>query len=108
MRVLLDESLPVDMAAELPGFQVSTVVGMGWSGIKNGALLRRIESCFEAFVTMDQNLPHQQRLAGRELGVVIVRARSNRMSDLSPLLPDLRDMLAALKPGDLRLLRSKE
>jgi predicted nuclease of predicted toxin-antitoxin system len=39
MRLLLDEHLPIGLAAELPGHTVDTVSGRGWSGIKNGELL---------------------------------------------------------------------
>jgi predicted nuclease of predicted toxin-antitoxin system len=42
MRVLLDEQLPVDIAAEFRGHAVDTVAGRGWAGIKNGELLRRM------------------------------------------------------------------
>ena len=41
MRVLLDENLPHDLAGALVGFEVVTVQGMEWAGIKNGELLRR-------------------------------------------------------------------
>src|SRR6267378_1641782 len=36
MRLLLDEHLPIGLAAELPGHTVDTVSDRGWSGIKNG------------------------------------------------------------------------
>jgi len=42
VRVLLDEHLPVDLALELAGHDVDTVVGRGWAGIENGDLLRRM------------------------------------------------------------------
>jgi hypothetical protein len=35
---------------------------MGWAGIKNGELLRRASTEFNAFVTIDQNLRFQQNL----------------------------------------------
>ena len=38
MRILLDENLPVDLAAELVGHEVDTVVGLGWTGVGNGEL----------------------------------------------------------------------
>ena len=41
MRVLLDENLPLDLAPELLGHDVQTVVGLAWQGVKNGELLRR-------------------------------------------------------------------
>src|SRR5215470_17161259 len=42
VRVLLDEQLPVDLAAALEGHSVDTVVYRGWTGITNGELLRRM------------------------------------------------------------------
>ena len=41
MRLLLDEHLPIGLSAELCGHAVDTVSGRGWSGIKNGELLRQ-------------------------------------------------------------------
>lgn len=50
MRVLLDESLPRQLARELPGYDVRTVVQQRWTGLKNGELLRRAKSQgFEVF-----------------------------------------------------------
>lgn len=40
MRILLDESLPRQLAQELPGHEVQTVQKRGWAGLKNGDLLR--------------------------------------------------------------------
>ena len=102
MHVLLDENLPVGLAAELPGHSVETVVGLGWSGIKNGELLRRAADRFEALVTMDSNLEFQQPLAEQPFGVVVVRAASNRMQDLLPLIPDVLAALNSLAPGEVR------
>lgn len=62
MRVLLDESLPRGLAALIAGHDVSTVVEMGWSGMENGQLLERASEEFDAFVTIDANLPYQQGL----------------------------------------------
>lgn len=39
MRVLLDEHLLVDLAAEFTGHDVSTVRAEGWEGLSNGELL---------------------------------------------------------------------
>ena len=73
MWVLLDECLPRRLLRGLPGHEVHTVQGLGWSGTKNGALLRRVASDgFEVFVTVDRNLEHQQHIpdvATRRRGV---------------------------------------
>lgn len=102
MRVLLDESLPHDLAAELGGHDIQTVVGVGWAGLQNGELLRRAPGQFDVFVTMDQNIPFQQNVPALRVGVVLIRAPSNRMADLRPLVPALLGALDGIQPGELR------
>ena len=102
MRVLLDESIPVDFAQELAGLDAQTVIGLGWAGLKNGALLRRMAGEFPVLVTMDKNLQFQQNLAAHAIGVVLVRAHSNRIDDLRPLVPQILDAVAAVGPGEIR------
>ena len=102
MRVLLDENLPIDLAVMLRGHEVQTVIGLGWAGVQNGELLRRATDRFDAFVTMDRNIEFQQVLAQQSFGAVLMRARSNRMVHLQPLVPALLDALDGLKPGEIR------
>lgn len=102
MRVLLDESLPHDLAAELRTHDVQTVVGVGWAGVQNGELLRRAPGQFDVFVTMDQNIPFQQNVTALRIGVVLIRARSSRMADLRPLVSALLGALDGIGPGELR------
>jgi hypothetical protein len=99
MRLLLDEHLPVGLAAEFPGHAVHTVSGCGWTGIKNGELLRRMNGQYDALVTMDRRIEFQQRIATLRFGIALVRARSNRVQDLIPLVPSIRSALDTLNPG---------
>ncbi len=101
MRVLLDEQLPVDLASALQGHSVATVVGRGWTGITNGELLRRMEGEYDALVTMDRGIEFQQNLTTVAVGLLLIRAPSNRMVHLQPLVPAILDALPALKPGQL-------
>jgi hypothetical protein len=48
---------------------------------------------------MDRSIEFQQRIATLRFGIVLVRARSNRMQDLMPLVPSIRSALDTLKPG---------
>ncbi|HEU4885534.1 MAG TPA: DUF5615 family PIN-like protein [Longimicrobium sp.] len=99
-RVLLDENLPRQLAAELPDHDVSTVAEQGWRGVLNGELLRRAESAgFEVFVTGDRNLEYQQTLVGRGFGVVVIFPRRLKMEYLVPLVPTLRMAVASVEPG---------
>jgi Domain of unknown function (DUF5615) len=56
MRVLLDECVPRKLKRELANHEVQTVTEHGWSGIKNGDLLKLAEAEFDIFLTVDQNL----------------------------------------------------
>jgi len=51
MRVLLDECVPRQLRRDLEGFDVRTVRDMGWSGVKNGALLDLAGEHFDAVFT---------------------------------------------------------
>ena len=102
MRVLLDENLPVDLAAELAGHEVATITGLGWRGIKNSELLHRAQETFEVLVTMDRNLEFQKNIAGLELRIILVLAHSNRMAHLRPVVPGILEALEAVQPGELR------
>jgi hypothetical protein len=104
VRVQLDESIPVDFALDLTALDAQTVIGFGWAGLKNGALLRQAAGQFQVLVTMDKNLQFQQNLAAHAIGVVLVRAHSNRLNDLRPLVPQILAAVAASEPGKLRIV----
>jgi hypothetical protein len=104
MRVILDECLPRRLGREIAGHLVSTVPQSGWAGIANGALLARIQDMFDAFITIDQNLPAQQNIAALSFGVIVLRASSNTLHDLKPLIPQILTALATLQPGQVILV----
>ena len=100
MRVLLDESLPRDLARHLLGHEVSTVQREGWAGAKNGELLRLArEAGFAALVTADRNMEHQQSIARSGLALVVLRGRSTRLPDLLALVPRLLEVLPGVQAG---------
>jgi hypothetical protein len=99
MKLLLDENLPHDFRHSLAGHACFTAAYMGWQGLRNGILLARAaEAAFDAVLTLDAGIEFQQNPTTLPLAVVILRARSNRMPDLKPLVPLLLDALAALAP----------
>jgi len=102
VRVLLDENIPVDLAPEIIGHRVDTVVALGWAGVANGELLRRASGHYDALITMDRNIEFQQDISPLPLGVLVLRAVSNRRIHLRPLVPALLDALAMLAPGEIR------
>jgi hypothetical protein len=102
MCILLDESLPHDLAALIAGHDVSTARDDGWASVKNGQLLALAATKFEAFITADRNLEFQQNLAKLPIAVVVLVARKNRVQDLEPLLPELAALLNHLPARTLR------
>ena len=98
MRLLLDESVPGRLRRALPRHDVRTVGEMGWSGVKNGKLLALAAVDFDAFVTVDKNLPYQQNLTTLPIAVVVLDAMSIELSALLPLMPALEMQLSSLKP----------
>ena len=77
MRILLDECLPKQMRLLLSGHEVKTVAQAGWAGVKNGELLKLAEGKFDVFLTIDQNLLHQQNISRFEIGFLVGRSVKN-------------------------------
>ena len=99
MKILLDACVPRRLRDRLSGHEVRTAPDMGWGDLNNGALLDAMAGQFDALVTVDKRLPEQQHVKDRPFGVVVLRAKSNRLSDLLPLVPALLAALCKLKPG---------
>src|SRR5687768_383824 len=99
MKLLLDECVPARLRHHIPGHDVSTVPREGWAGIKNGPLLSLAAAAgFEALVTIDAGMQHQQNPATLPLAVIILHAPSNSINDLLPLAPNLVNALQSLVP----------
>ena len=107
MRILLDECLPRQLRQTLPGHQVLTVPQMGWAGTKNGALLRLAEGVFDVFITVDQNMRHQQDLRSMTLGIIVLVSQNNRAETLLPLISEVKSILGTLEPGAVTYVGSK-
>ncbi len=71
MKVLLDENLAHRLRKSLDAHEVFTVSYKGWSGLKNGELLRAAANDgIEVFLTGDQTLTYEQNLTGRTIAIV--------------------------------------
>jgi hypothetical protein len=107
-RVLFDEDVPRPLRRDLPGFEILTVVEAGWSGIKNGELLRRADQAFDVFLTADRNLPYQQNVSTLRLGVVVLAIGSTKLSDLRPGAPQIAQALNSVVSGQVLWIESFE
>ena len=94
MRLLLDENLPRRLKNDFPDHEVFIVRDKGWNGIKNGELVRlMIAQGFDALLTFDKNLQHQQNFSKYSIGVFVLSARTNTYDELTALSPMIRQYL---------------
>ncbi len=101
MRLLRDECVPKALKRDLIGHDVNTVQAMGWAGTRNGALLRLAASTFDVLLTVDQGIEYQQDVSELAIAVVILVAASNDVNDLRPLVPEVLDVVRAIRPGQI-------
>lgn len=101
MRILLDECLDWRLCRSLDGHQCISVGARGWSGLTNGKLLQHAEREFDVFLTGDRNLTFQQNLAKFDLAVIVLEAKSTRLSDTLPLMSQVRVTLTTIKPKEV-------
>ena len=68
---------------------------------KNGGLLSLVAPEFEVFLTVDQNIKHQQNLSAHSRRFIVLIGRNNRYETLSPQILKVRETLPFIQPGEL-------
>ena len=92
MRLLLDENLPKRLKLDFPEHEIYTVRDKGWNGIKNGDLLSLlISDNFDALLTFDKNLQHQQNFQKYTITVFVLAAKLNSYEELTKLTPQIKN-----------------
>jgi len=77
MKVLFDQGTPVPLRDYLKQHTVHTTAERRWSTLKNGDLLDVAEAdSYDAFITTDQNLRHQQNLTARRIRIIVLKSTS--------------------------------
>ena len=99
--VLLDENLPKQLKALLTEFSVVTVGQAGWSGKKNGELLKLANGQFDVLLTVDRGIQYQNNLTGLLISIVQMRVKSNRLNDIVPILFLVKKAINDVKPGQI-------
>jgi hypothetical protein len=101
MRILLDHCIDWRLGRSLIGHEVKSTQAMGWAQLSNGKLLAAAAVEFDIFLTVDQNIKSQQNLSALPIAVMVLVTNSNRLADLTPLVPAIE---AALNTMTLRTL----
>ena len=101
MKLLFDQGTPAPLRGYLPGHAANTLAEKGWSDKDNRALLDLAErEGYEVFITTDQNLRHQQNLAGRQVGIVVLLATA--WPDVRLRTREINEAISLVRPGEVR------
>jgi hypothetical protein len=83
------------------GHENETVRRAGYGSKKNGELLALAEGRWDVLLTSDKQIQYQQNMTGRRVAVVILRAKTNRIEDVMPLMTKCAQALEAVQPGQI-------
>lgn len=98
MRLLLDENLPKRLKYDFSEHEIYTVRDRQWDGIKNGDLLQLlVDNSFDALLTFDKNLIHQQNFSKYTITVFVLTAKINQYIELTKLTPKIKEYLSKEK-----------
>jgi len=98
MKVLFDQGTPVPLRRHLHPHQVDTASERAWSSLVNGALLDETEAGgYDALITTDQGLKHQQNLAARRIRILVLTSTSWPKIRLK--INEIRAILESLEEG---------
>jgi predicted nuclease of predicted toxin-antitoxin system len=103
MKILIDECLPAAIKDRMLalGHECETAREAGFGSKKNGELLALAESRWDVLMTSDRNLKYQQNMTGRKIAILVLRAKSNRLVNLLPLMPACVDALRSIEQGQV-------
>lgn len=101
MKILFDHGTPAPLRHHLPEHSVDRSAERGWELLENGELIHRAEQDgYRVIVTTDQNMRHQQNLAGRRLGIVVLMATA--WPRIRHRIEAIRAAVAEVHPGHVR------
>ncbi|MEA1785610.1 hypothetical protein U1E44_05880 [Arenibacter sp. GZD96] len=102
MVLLLDENIPRKLKYRFSEtHEVLTVPEMGWSGIKNGDLLRKMQQKeMTVLLSVDKNMSHQQNLEKYNVCLLVFGAKDTRYETLLPFVEKTEKLLEGkIAPG---------
>jgi hypothetical protein len=94
MKLLLDEDLPKRLKTDFANHEIYTVRDKEWNGISNGEFFQLMaENGFDALLTFDKNLQHQQNFQKYTIAVFVLSAVNNTYLVLTRLSPKVHEYL---------------
>lgn len=80
MKLLLDENLPKKLKYRFSKtYEVLTVPELGWGGMKNGDLLKKMKSKdLRTLLSIDKNMSYQQNLQTYNVCLIVLNSNDTR------------------------------
>ncbi|MGI4788976.1 MAG: hypothetical protein ACRYFS_09010 [Janthinobacterium lividum] len=103
----MDHCLNWRLKRLLPGHIVQATFELGWDTFRNGRLLTLAETQFDVFLTVDKGIKYQQNFIGRNIAVITLRGRNNRIETHIPLMPQVLALLPIVQPGLVYFVEAK-
>lgn len=99
MKILLDECVTKRLKKYFNSSHlVLTVFECGWSGTKNGALMKLCEeNNFDIFLTIDKNLLFQQNYSNFKPFIIILDCDTSKLDSLIEFIPKIEAELITPK-----------
>ena len=101
MNILFDVNVPWNLRKFLTPHYVVTTQQKGWRRLENGDLLAIAQQEFEVFLTVDSNIDFQQHLGEFVIAVIVLRGEQNSPAVLSPLMPQVVQVVETCRPGEV-------
>ncbi|MCI0525346.1 MAG: hypothetical protein L0Y75_08805 [Acidobacteria bacterium] len=108
MKILLDHCAPATLRKHLKPHEVKTTRQMKWEHLENGDLLIEAQQEFDAMISTDSNIKYQQQLPNYDLGLIVLRGKTNALPSLIELVPQVLDLLETIQPGEVHYLFTTE
>lgn len=107
MKILLDECVTKKLKRHLDGFDIKTVVEMGWSGYRNGTLLKAaVDEEFDLVLSIDKNMVYQQNITKYDIAVVVFDTQRSKVDILLKFLSEFKARVGEFPKGQVTLLEA--
>lgn len=97
MKILFDACCPQPLRKHFPEHEVTTAQEMGWRELRNGELLAKAQALFDVMISTDSNIEYQQRLPDYEIGLIVLRSVTGKVSELATLMPQCHQALQIIQ-----------
>lgn len=100
MKILLDHNLDWRLSRALPNHEVKSTIQMKWGALQNGKLLSEAEKeNFSVILTADTNIKTQQKIEGRSISLIVLRAPNNKLQTHISMIPAIEEAIISIQPG---------